>query len=454
MLCKPERMPRSPLWRHRDFMRLWAAETISQLGTGVTLLALPLVAIEVLDASAPQVGALTAIEFSPFILVGLPAGVWVDRLRRKPVLVAGDIGRALVLASIPIAYALDVLTIWQLYAVAFIAGVLTVFFDVAYQSYLPSLVEKDMLADGNSKLEISRSGAQIAGPGIAGAIIGAVTAPGAIVVDAVSFLLSGAAIVRIRTKERHEPAPKTERPRMRAEIAEGLRYVLGHRFLRPIAMATATSNLFSSMAQAVMVLFMVRTLDLSAGLIGLVFAVGNLGFLAGAALAAVIGRSIGVGRAIVVSIGLGAPFAFFIPLADLGAPLAWLMVGLAFASMGGVVYNISQVSLRQAICPDRLLGRMNASMRFMVWGTMPIGAAIGGALGGLVGLKTTLFIGAAGQCLAWIPPALSPVWRLRTIADAEAEEAALAAARDGGVLGPGAPASGVMPEAAVEPPVG
>lgn len=433
-------------------MRLWVAETISQLGTGVTLLALPLVAIEVLDASAPQVGALTAVEFAPFILVGLPAGVWVDRLRRKPVLVAGDLGRALALASIPIAYALDVLTMWQLYAVAFVTGVLTVFFDVAYQSYLPSLVEKDMLADGNSKLEISRSGAQIAGPGIAGAIIGAVTAPGAIVVDAVSFVLSAGAIVRIRTRERHDPVPKADRPRMRTEIAEGLRYVWGHRFLRPIAMATATSNLFSSMAQAVTVLFMVRTLDLSAGLIGLVFAVGNLGFLAGAALAAAIGKSLGVGRTIVISIGLGSPFAFFIPLADLGPALAWLMVGLVFASMGGVVYNISQVSLRQAICPDRLLGRMNASMRFMVWGTLPVGAAIGGALGGAIGLKPTLFIGAAGQCLAWIPPALSPVWRLRTIAEAEEEEEALAAARDGGVVPASAPASGLMPEATGDQP--
>lgn len=432
-------------------MKLWVAETISQLGTGVTLLALPLVAIEVLEASAPEVGALTAIEFAPFILVGLPAGVWVDRLRRKPVLVAGDLGRALVLASIPVAYALDVLTIWQLYAVAFAAGVLTVFFDVAYQSYLPSLVEKDMLADGNSKLEISRSGAQIAGPGIAGAVIGAVTAPGAIVADAVSYVLSAAAIVRIKATERHEPVAKADRPRMRAEIGEGLRYVWGHRLLRPIALATATSNLFGSMAQAVTVLYMVRRLDLSAGMIGLVFALGNIGFLVGAATAAKLDHKLGVGRTIVLAIGLAGPFTFLIPLADYGPAMPLLVIGLVFAAFGGVVYNISQVSLRQAICPDRLLGRMNASMRFMVWGTLPIGAAIGGALGGAVGLRATLFIGAAGQCLAWIPPALSPVWRLRTIADAEAEEQALAAARDGGVVPASAPASGLMPEGAAPP---
>lgn len=429
------------------------AETISQVGTGVTLLALPLVAIKVLDASAPQVGALTAIEFLPFIVVGLPAGVWVDRLRRKPVLVVGDMGRALVLASIPIAYAFDVLTIWQLYVVAFTAGVLTVFFDVAYQSYLPSLVEKDMLADGNSKLEISRSGAQIAGPGIAGGLISVASAPGAIVVDSVSYVLSALAITRICTVERHEPVPKVDRPRMRTEIAEGLRYVLGHRLLRPVAMATATSNLFGSMGQAVIVLFMVRTLDLSAGLIGLLFALGNVGFLIGAASAASCNRAIGVGRTIVVSIGIGGPVSFLIPLATLGLPMVWIAASLMAFSFSGVVYNISQVSLRQAICPDRLLGRMNASMRFMVWGTMPIGAGIGGVLGGAVGLRATLFIAAAGQSLAFIPPLFSSVWRLRTIAEAEEEEHAPAAAREG-VLPPSAPASGLMPEAPVEPPVG
>jgi len=438
-------MPTSPLWRHRDFMKLWTGETISQLGTGVTMLALPLVAINVLDASAPQVGALTAVEFAPFILVGLPAGVWVDRLRRKPVLVAGDVGRALVLASVPIAYAFDVLTIWQLYAVAFLAGVLTVFFDVAYQSYLPSLVDKEQLPDGNSKLEISRSGAQIAGPGIAGWLVGVLSAPGAIVVDAVSYVLSGLAIWRIRTVERHEPVPKAQRPRMRTEIGEGLRYVLGHRLLRPIAMSTATSNLFGSIGQAVLVLFMVRRLDLSAGAIGLVFAVGNAGFLLGAAASAVVQRRLGVGRTIVLSMALGAPTSFMLPLATLGPKLGWLMGGLAFWGFTGVVYNIAQVSLRQAICPDRMLGRMNASMRFVVWGTMPIGAAIGGVLGGAVGLRETLFIAAAGQCLAFIPPAVSPVWRLKSIADAEAEEASLRDAQEGvAVTGP--PAAGMVPE--------
>ncbi|MDQ1438260.1 MAG: hypothetical protein QOK43_1889 [Acidimicrobiaceae bacterium] len=435
-------MARSPLWRHRDFMKLWAGETVSQFGTAVTMLALPLVAITYLHASAPQVGALTAVEFSPFILVGLPAGVWVDRLRRRPVLLAGDIGRALVLASIPIAYAFDHLTIWQLYGVAFAAGILTVFFDVAYQSYLPSLVDRSLLADGNSKLEVSRSAAQIAGPGVAGALISLLSAPGAIVIDSVSYVLSAGAVSLIRGTEQRERVAKADRPRMRTEIAEGLRYVLGHRLLRPIAMATATSNLFSSMGQAVAILFMVRRLGLSAGTIGLVYGIGNVGFLLGAMTTGWINSRIGVGRTIVLSMAACGPTLFLIPLATLGAPFAWLVAAMLGTAFGGPVYNISQVSLRQAICPDRLLGRMNASMRFMVWGTMPVGAAVGGVLGGSLGLRPTLFISAAGACLAWIPPALSPVWRLRSIAVAEEEEAAMAAAREG-VVPPGAAVSGL-----------
>jgi MFS family permease len=421
-------------------MKLWTGETISQFGTAVTQLALPLVAITQLQATPFEVGALTAVEFAPFILVGLPAGVWVDRLRRKPVLLTGDLGRALVLATIPVAYAFDALTIWQLYAVAFSAGVLTVFFDVAYQSYLPSLVDRSLLADGNSKLEVSRSAAQIAGPGIAGVLIGALSAPTAVVADAVSYVASFGSLALIRhAEEVPVREPKESRPKMRTEIAEGLRYVLGHRLLRPIAMCTATSNLFSSMSGAVLVLFMVRRLGFSAGEIGLVFSIANVGFLLGAVLTGRINRMLGLGRTIVLSMAVFTPLFFLAPLATWGAPLVLLsLANLGFA-ISGPVYNISQVSLRQAICPDRLQGRMNASMRFMVWGTLPIGAAVGGFLGGTVGLRTTLFVGAAGQCLAFVPTALSPVWRLRSIAEAEEQEAVLSAARDGVVPPTGVP---------------
>src|ERR671930_1113114 len=182
---------RPSLWRHRDFMKLWTAESISQLGSQVSLLALPLIAISVLHVSTFEVGLLSTMEFLPFVLVGLPAGVWVDRLRRRPVLIAGDLGRALALGSIPLAYALHALTIGQLYAVGFVTGVLTVFFDVAYQSYLPSLVEPDQLVEGNAKLEVSSSGASIAGPGLAGGLIQLVGPAVAVLADAASFAASG-----------------------------------------------------------------------------------------------------------------------------------------------------------------------------------------------------------------------------------------------------------------------
>jgi MFS family permease len=412
--------PRRSLWRHADFMKLWTAETISQLGSQVSLLALPLVAITVLDASAFQVGLLGTVEFAPFVLVGLPAGVWVDRLRRRPVLVAGDLGRALALASIPLAYELGVLSIGQLYAVGFVTGVLTVFFDVAYQSYLPALVEPDQLIDGNSKLEISRSGAQIAGPGLAGGLIDLVTAPVAVLADALSFALSGAFIGLIR---RGEPAPERapagrRRGSMRREIAEGLRYVLGHRLLRPIAACTATANLFNAVMFAVVVLYMVRQLGLRPAAIGLVFAAGNLGFLAGAVVSGRLAARAGIGRAIVLGEAVGALGALLVPLAPRGAAVPLLVAGMAVGTFGSTVYNVNQVSLRQAISPARLHGRMNATMRFMVWGTLPLGSLLGGALGTAVGLRPTLWVGAVGGLLAVLPVALSPVRSLPSIADA------------------------------------
>jgi len=214
------------LWRHGDFMKLWSAQTISQFGSQITFLALPLAAIIILEASAFEVAVLGALEFAPWLLLSLPAGAWVDRMRRRPVLIAADVGRAVALASVPAAYAVDVLTLWQLYAVGFLTGCLTVFFDIAYQSYLPSLVERRQLAEGNSKLEISRSGAQLGGPGLAGALVDLVTAPVAILGDAISFLVSAFFLGTIRREESVERP--IERTRLRVEIVEGLRFVLGH----------------------------------------------------------------------------------------------------------------------------------------------------------------------------------------------------------------------------------
>ena len=410
------------LWRHRDFRRLWSAETISQLGTQVTLLALPLIAILILRANPFEVGLLTAVEYLPFLLVGLPAGVWVDRLRRRPILIAADVGRALSLASIPVAHALGDLTLIHLYLVAFLNGTLTVFFDVAYMSYLPSLVERNQLMEGNSKLEVSRSGAELAGPGLAGALIQALTAPVAIIADAVSFFGSAVFLLLIRHREPAIRPDATEAPpKMRTEIGEGLRYVLRHRLLLPIAICTSTSNLFGHMAFAVYLVYAVRELGLSPGLIGVIFALGNVGFLVGAIAANRIARRLGIGTTIWLSAATYGPSLLLIPLAPRTAPVAFLIASWFLGSLGSVVYNVNQVSLRQAITSDRLQGRMNATIRFLVWGTMPIGAFAGGALGSAIGLRPTLFVAAVGGVFVVLPVLLSPVRKLREIPEPQDE---------------------------------
>jgi MFS family permease len=419
------------LWRHRDFMKLWTGETISQLGTQVTLLALPLTAILILKASAFQVGLLATVEFLPFILVGLPAGVWFDRLPRRPVLIAGDVGRFLALGSIPVAYELGVLHIAQLLIVAFVSGICTVFFDVAYQAYLPSMVDRDQLVDGNAKLEISRSGAQLAGPGMAGLLIEAVKAPVAIAADAISYLFSAVFVGWIRQKEPdvERAAPDGTRPKMRTQIAEGLRYVLGNRYLKPIAACTATSNLFSAIAFPVLLLYAVRRLGMSAGTIGLVFTISNVGILGGAFIARRIADRVGLGPAIVGSAFLFSVSWFLLPLATRPIAFPMLVGALLIGGFGSVVYNINQVSFRQAITPNRIQGRMNATMRFMVWGTMPIGSFLGGILGSHLGLRPTLWVAAIGGSVAFIPPLLSPVRSLERMPEQVDEEPAPASAR-------------------------
>jgi MFS family permease len=415
---RARRRRRESLWSHRDFVRLWSAESVSRFGSQVSLLALPFIAITVLHTSAFQVGLLSTMEFLPFVLVGLPAGVWVDRLRRRPVLIAGDLGRALALGSVPVAHFLGVLSMAQLYVVAFVAGVLTVFFDVAYQSYLPRLVRQEQLVEGNAKLEISSSGAAVAGPGLAGLLIQAFTAPVAVLVDALSFLASAGFIARIRRPE--PPPPPARGSGMRREIAEGLRYVLGHRLLRWVAAATGTFNLFSSMTQAILVLYLVRQLGMSAGLIGLVMTIGNAGWLIGASASGRLSGRIGVGMAVMSGTVVGAAGALLIPLAPAGSPVPWLIAATCLMSLGTTVYNIGQLSVRQAITPQRLHGRMNATMRFMVWGTMPLGAAIGGALGQTIGLRPTLWIGALGALIPIGEILASRIWTLRTVEEAVA----------------------------------
>jgi len=433
------------LWRHRDFLNLWTAETISQVGSQVSQLALPLVAVLVLEATAFQVALLGVVEFAPFILVSLPAGVWVDRLRRKPILVVADLGRAVLLASIPLAHWAGALTIWQLYGVGFCVGVLTVFFDVSYQSYLPSLVSRDRLVEGNAKLDVSRSGAQLVGPGLAGILVEALTAPVAVLVDAISFLASGLFLFRIRQAE--EAPARVERaagPSMKAEVMEGLRYVLGHRYLRWIAASTATFNFFSNVIFSVFLVFAVRELGLRPGVIGLVFAISSVGYLLGALVATPLARRIGVGPAIVVGAACSVSL-LLMPLAPESSPIPFVIAAQAIAGLGIPIYNITQVSFRQAITPTRLQGRMNSVMRFVVWGVIPLGSLLGGALATWFGLRTAIWVGAAGMSLAVLPVLLSPVRTLREMPEPVEEPSVADAEAAGGVVP--APA-GAAPSAA------
>lgn len=412
--------PRRPgLIRHPDFLKLWTAETISQFGTQVSLLAIPLIAATVLDVEPLEFGLLGTLEFLPFILLSLPAGVWVDRLRRRPILIMGDVGRAIALASIPVAVFFQALTIWQLYVVGFAIGCLTVFFDVAYQSYLPALVEREDLVEGNSKLEISRSAAQIAGPGVSGVLIGLVTAPIAIIVDSVSFLLSALFLLFIRRPEplpvRAAPVDGGKGPGMRTEIAEGLRYVASNRHLRSISATTALANLFSTIAWSILLLYLVRELAFTPELLGITFSLGSIGFLVGAVLANRVASRFGVGPTIVGSAVLFGPALLPIALAPPDLALPFVAAGGFIGGLGGAVYNINQVSFRQAITPERMQGRMNATMRFIVWGTIPVGATMGGLLGGAIGLQETIWVGAIGSLFAFIPVALGPVRSMMTM---------------------------------------
>lgn len=371
-------------------------------------------AVRTLHATTFEVGVLTAMSTAAFLLVGLPAGAWVDRWARRRVMVVSDVGRLVVLGSVPVAYAVDGLTLAQLYAVALVAGVLTVFFDVAYQSYLPSMVSGSQLVEANAKLAGSAQVAQVGGPSLAGALVQVVGGPLSVAVDAASYGVSVLSLAAMRpVEEDTEPLP---RRRLRAEVAEGLHFVFGHPILRAIAATTATSNLFSSMTTAVEVVFLVRAIRLQPGVIGLLFAAGGVGGVTGALCASALARRIGGVRATLVGMAMCSG-AFLIPLTTRGAGAGLFAAGFFSLSFGSLVYNVNQVSFRQRLCPPRLLGRMNATMRFVVWGVMPIGALVGGALGTEAGLRPTLWIGAAGSTAAigWL--LASPMRSMRDFPD-------------------------------------
>jgi Na+/melibiose symporter-like transporter len=391
-------------------MKLWAGQTISVFGSLIGGTALQFTAILFLQASAFQIGLLAAASLAPGFASGLVAGVWVDRLRRRPLLIIADVGRALLLATIPLAALLDRLTIEQLYVVAFGNSILTVLFDVAYQSYLPSLVGRGDLLEGNSKLSASASVAEVGGFGLAGWLVQLLSGPTTILIDAVSFVVSAVSLSAIRTREAR-PAPVPHNSSVVREIGEGLRVVLHHPLLRTLAggaflLHFCGHGIYGSMV----VLYMSRGIGFSPGVLGMTWGVGGISALIGAMLAAPLTRRLGAGRAMVLGLLLGSTTGFLIPLAQGPTLLSLILLILAQLGDGAdTVFQINQLSLRQAITPERLLGRVNASMHFVGQGAMLLGALVGGLLGDTIGVRPTLLVGAGGSLLVAVMLALSPL---------------------------------------------
>ena len=414
------------LLREPDFRRLWLAQTVSQVGTQVTNLALPLVAILVLNASAFEVALLGAIEFLPFVFFTLPAGAWVDRLPKRRVLITADLGRAAILALVPIGYVTSVLAMWQLYVIGFSAGILTVFFEVAYQSILPELVDRDRLAEGNSRLEISRSAAQILGPGLGGFLVGVITAPMAILADALSYLGSAGFLFGIRTAARAATPPRGEgeaapaqeaatvaHPSLRHEIAEGLRFYAKSTLLLAESAAIVTMNLGSNISYSILLVFLVRELGLKPEAIGIAFSIGSIGVLAGAVSAAAFGRRLGVGPALIIATAIVTGGAFLILLATPETAFVLLLAMAAVQGFSGIIINVNGVSLRQSLTPDHLQGRVNATGRWINWSILPLAAILGGIIATAIGLRGTILVGAVIGLLSLPWLIFTPIRRLR-----------------------------------------
>ncbi len=382
------------------------ADAISQVGTQISLVALPLVAVLTLHAGPFQVGMLTAAEMVAFLLIGLPAGVWVDRLPRRRILVTADVVRAVALGSIPAAAVAGVLSLPQLYVVALVTGVCTVFFDVAHMSYLPSLVGRRDLARGNGTIETIRSTASLTGPGAGGWLAQLVTAPVALLVDAVSYAVSAVLLGAIGTAKEPKPDASETRSLVR-EVAEGVRFVAGHRVLRVIALVGALNMLGYGAWVSAQALFLLNELRLAPGFYGVVISAGAVGGLLGAVAAPrALGRW-GTGRTLYASAAAAFPMALIAPLAAPGWRVVLFPLGMALGGLAGTIFSIAQLSYRQAICPERLLGRMNASMRFLMWSAMPFGGVLGGLVGEWQGVRGALWAASATVALAHVPVLVS-----------------------------------------------
>jgi MFS family permease len=404
------------LWRSADFRRLFASSTITAFGAQVTNLALPLTAALLLSATPFEMGVLVALETLPFALVSLHAGVLIDRVRKMPVLIACGAGRGVALLSIPIAAWTGVLTIHQLFVVGFVCGVQNVVGGAAYQVLLAQLAGRRRLVEANAKVALGETSAALVGPGLAGGLIHFLTAPFAIALDALTFIASAWMLKGVRAPQ--DVPSATPSPGIGHEILEGLRLVWHNRTLRSLAILAGTWQLLQNMQVAVLILFATRELQLGAGAIGLVYMAGGAGCVLAAATAERLTARFGVGRVIVAALLLSAAGWQSYALVRGGGGSAMLLLGLAMLvfDFGAVLYGITYLSLRQAITPDRLLGRMTTSMRFLTVAPAPFGALTGGTIATVIGLRATLWcVGLCGLALAAAAMWLSPVRRYREL---------------------------------------
>ena len=401
-------MRASGLWRHADFLRLWSGQTISVFGSMIGGTALSFTAILFLHATPTQLGVLGAMQIAPALLAGLFAGAWVDRLRRRPLLIAADIGRALVMATLPLAAVLGGLHIAHVFAVAFATGILTMLFDVAYQAYLPALVGKPDLVEGNSKLSASAAVAESAGFGVAGWLVQALTAPVAVLIDAASFVVSAVTLGMIRTRE--PPVVRQERPNMYREIAEGLRTVWRHEMLRSLATVELLHNLAGGVWAALVVLYMSRGLGFDPGVLGMIWAVGGVSSFVGAALAPRVTRRLGPGPAMVSGLATFGLSQLLVPLASGATALSAVLLLVQQLGDGFyTIYAINEVSLRQCLVSERLLGRVNATIRSLGLAAVLVGSLLGGLLGEALSVRLMLAVAAGCTLAAAGTLALSPL---------------------------------------------
>ena len=408
-------MARTSIWANRDFGRLWAAGTISIFGSLVTRYALPFAAIEVANAGPFQIAVLRALDLVGVLLVGLVAGAWVDRLRRRPIMVVADLGRAILLGSIPVAALAGVLSLAQLFAVAFLAAILSTFFDSADRAFLPTLVERDQLIPANSALTASASAAEFSAFGVSGVLVQLFTAPIAIAVDAASFVASALFIGSIRRPEPPRPPVEAREPVLR-EIRDGVRLVLASPVLRALTGATGAAHLLWGVFGTSYILFATGVVGVGPAALGIIAGVGGASSLIGAVVAGRATRRFGLGPSLIGGMVLFTIGNAFLPLAPSGAiglGVACLILQQFVADGGYTVYDIAEVSLRQSIVDDRLMGRVTATVNVFTGLVQLVGTIGGGLIAAAFGLRTGLALGLVGGVIATAFLWFSPVRTLR-----------------------------------------